>query len=116
MALWPIIQFLVIIAIIILLVSQWIYPLWTDQPLFPWFRRKKKPVKVVEIKKDEPMSADKALELMSFHSEKALHFIAVAESYAQNEEKEAQEKLNKALSMLETVRNRAEKIKNIHLN
>jgi len=64
-------------------------------------------------KREEVMSAERALDLVNFHCIKALQFIAVAESYAENEEKEAKEKLEKALQTMEAVKERAQKIKTI---
>ena len=75
------------------------------------FRKKKKPKK--EEEKKEELTAEAALDKDNFHVEKALHFIAVAESYAENEEKHAKNKLDKALSTMETIRNRAQKIKDL---
>ena len=112
MAIWPILQFFLIIALAVFLIIQLIYPVWVNKPIFPAFRRKKKVVK--EIQKEEEMSAEKALDLVNFHCEKALHFVAVAESYAENEEKHAQDKLDKALAIMESARQRASKLKDIN--
>lgn len=115
MALWPILQYLLIIILAIFLFLQVVYPVWTNSPIFPIFRRKKKVEKPVK-KKEEPMSAERALELVNFHCTKALHFIAMAESYAENEEKHAKESLDKALATMDNVKKRAEKIKEITPN
>lgn len=103
-------QFIIVVGVAVLLFHQVIYQVYQSKPIFPMFRKKK----ASDVKKEEePMTAERALELVNFHSEKALHFISVAESYAENEEKEAQEKLEKAHSTLETVKDRVEKVKNI---
>jgi len=87
--------FLFVLAVAVFLFSQWIYPLWANKPLFPLFRKRKKKV-VLEIKQEETeMTAEKALDLVNFHCERILHFIAVAESYAENEEETAKDKLNR---------------------
>lgn len=117
MALWSILQPLFILAIAVALILQFIYPICANKPTFPFFRNLFKKKVIKEIKKEEKeMSAEKALDLVTFHCQKALWFIAVAESYAENEEKHAQEKLERALSTMESVKKRAENIKNINPN
>lgn len=113
MSIWPIIQPLFIIGVAVFLIMQFIYPVWVNKPVFPAFRRKKKVVLKIQEKKEE-MSAEKALDLVNDHCQKALHFIAVAESYAENEKTHAKEKLEKALSTMNTVKERAQKIKDLN--
>lgn len=119
MALWIVLQPLLIIALVIFLIQQLIIPVWASKPVFPFFPRKlfgkKKVLQIVEEKKEE-MSAEKALEMVNFHCEKALHFIAVAESYAENEKEHAKEILQKTVQTMESVKERAEKIRNIKPN
>jgi hypothetical protein len=116
MALWFILQPLFILAVAIFLMQQWIYPVIMSKPVFPLFRRKKKKILEIKEEKKEEMSADKALEMVNFHCTKALHFIAVAESYAENEERYAKETLEKTIQTMESVKERAEKIKIINPN
>ena len=117
MALWVILQPIFIVLVVIFLAMQFVYPVWVGKPIFPFFRRlfAKKVVKEVKKEENKEMNAEKALDLVTFHCQKALHFIAVAESYAENEEKHAKEKLNKALATMDSVKNRAQKIKDINV-
>jgi len=116
MALWVILQPLLVIAIAVFLLQQFLYPVCVNKPTFPLFRKlfAKKVVKVPQVEKKEEMSAEKALDLVTFHCQKALHFIAVAESYAENEERHAKEKLDKALATMDSVKDRAKKLNDIN--
>jgi hypothetical protein len=113
MAIWGLIQPLIILAITLILIQQLVYPICINKPVFPFFRRSS--AKKI-VKKIEAMDAKKALDLVDFHSKEILRFITTAESYAENEEREAKEKLKKALDTVETVKERAQKLNTINLN
>lgn len=102
MALFEILLPLLLIALAIFLFQQIIIPVAVFKPIFPIFKEK--------IKR-EKMTAEKALDLVEYHCSQALHFIGVAESYAENEKESAKDKLEKARDIEKSVKKRSSDLK-----
>ena len=102
MAVWIILQPLLIIHIALFLISQVLIPVFYSRSVFPIFRKRAENME---------MSAKRALELVEHHCFEALKHIEIAESFAENEKKEAQNLLKEAQETLISVKERAEVLK-----